>query len=316
MRRILVTGAATWTGGRLVWELERRRDVEVFAVDEIPPRIAFTSPFRQLDRDRTEIAGHILDLEPDTVVHLLTIDRSGELGSGRAHEQAVIGTQAVVGAIGRSASVRRVIVKSDAAVYPIGPRNPSIFAEDTKGRGRLSRYGQEIADLEELIAEIAPHQDHASYTILRLAPIFGRNIRNPLSRLLSLPVVPTLLGFDPRLHLIHEEDAVAALLDAVFSEVAGTFNVAASGPMYLSRMLRLGRRVAQPLPKRGFEAALRGLTRLGVVVPSHVAAMVKHGLVLDTAAMRAELGFVPRLTVRQTALAGYGRIAAPAEAAP
>ncbi len=308
MRRILVTGAATWTGGRLVWELEQRRDVAVFAVDEIPPRIAFTSPYHQVEQDRMELARHILDVQPDIVVHLLTVDRSAELGSGRAHEQAVIGTQAVIGAIGRLGSVRRVVVKSDAAVYPVGPRNPSIFTEDTRGRGGLSRYGREIADLEELIADVAPHQDRTTYTLLRFAPIFGRNIRNPLSRFLSLPVVPTLLGFDPRLHLIHEEDAVAALLVAVDTDVAGTYNVAATGPMYLSRMLRLGRRVAQPLPRRGFEAALRGLTRVGAAVPSHVAAMVKHGLVLDTTAMREELGFAPRLSVRQTSLAGYGRI--------
>jgi len=308
MHRILVTGAATWTGGRLVWELEQRRGVEVLAVDEIPQRIAFTSRYHQLGGDRIELAKIILDARPDTVVHLLTVDRSSELGSVMAHEQAVIGTQAVVGAIGRCPTVRRAVIKSDAAVYPIGPRNPSIFAETTPTRGRLSRYGQEIADLEDLVAQVAPHQPRVSYTVLRLAPIFGRNIRNPLSRFLSLTVVPTLLGFDPRIHIVHEEDAVAALLCAVDGTVSGTFNVAATGPMYLSRMLRLGRRVAQPLPGRGFDAALRGLRRIGVQVPSHLAAMMRHGLVLDTTAMQRDLGFAPHLTVRQTALAGYGRM--------
>ena len=35
MRRILVTGAATWTGGRLIQRLERRAGFHVLAVDEI-----------------------------------------------------------------------------------------------------------------------------------------------------------------------------------------------------------------------------------------------------------------------------------------
>jgi UDP-glucose 4-epimerase len=309
MRRILVTGASTWTGGRLVWELEQRRGFEVFAVDEIPPRIAFTSPFAQLEIDRIELARHILDVAPDTVVHLLTVDRSGDLGPTRAHEQAVVGIQAVFGAVGRCDAVRRVVVKSDAAIYPIGPRSPSIFSEAIDHRGNLSRYGREIADLEELVTRVAPHQERVSYAVLRLAPIFGRNIRNPISRYLSLPVVPTLMGFDPRLHLIHEEDAVAAFLAAIDSDVAGTFNIAAAGAFYLSRLIRLGRRLGQPLPGRTFERALRGLSRVDITVASHLRAMLKHGLVLDTTSMRHDLGFSPQLTTRQTALAGYGRLA-------
>ena len=308
MRRILVTGASTWTGGRLVWELEQRRRFEVFAVDEIPPRIAFTSPFAQIDLDRIELARHILDVAPDTVVHLLTGDRSVELGRARAHEQAVVGIQAVFGAIGRAESVRRVVVKSDAAIYPVGPRSPSISSETSQHRGRLSRYGKEIADLEDLVARVGPHQDRVSYTMLRMAPIFGRNIRNPISRYLSLPVVPTLMGFDPRLHLIHEDDAVSAFLAAVDRDVPGTFNVGAAGAIYLSRLLRLGRRIAQPLPWRSHDRALNGLNRLDIGVPSHVRAMLKHGLVLDITQMQHSLEFTPKLTVRQTALAGYGRL--------
>ncbi len=312
MRRILVTGASTWTGGRLVWELEQRRDVEVFAVDEISPRIAFTSPFAQLALDRVELARHILDVAPETVVHLLTVDRSVELGKAHAHEQAVLGIQALFGAIGRAKTVRRVVVKSDAAIYPVGPRSPSIFAEDSRHRGQLSRYGREIADLEDLVAGVRPHQPHVSYAILRLAPIFGRNVRNPLSRFLSLPVVPTLMGFDPRLHLIHEEDAVGAFLTALDSDVAGTFNIGAQGAIYLSRLLRLGRRIAQPLPSRGFAVALRGLARVDIGVPEHLQSLLKHGLVLDTGAMTHDLGFTPRLTTRQSVLAGYGRLKAAA----
>ncbi len=303
-----MTGASTWVGGKLVALLEQRDDVTVFAADEIDPVVRFTSPFARLAMDRTELAYHLLDIAPDVVIHLLTVDRSIEMGSHRAREESIRGNQALLGAIGRSTTVRHVIVKSDASRYPSGPRNPSIMSESTKGSGTPSRYGREIADMERSVAAAAPHHPDVTYTVLRLAPIFGADIVNPVSSYLRLRVVPTRLGFDPRIHLIHQDDAVQAFVAALASAPAGAFNVATTGPLYLSRILRLGRRVAQPLPKRPFESALDALQRTGLHMPSHLPIMLQSGLVLDTEAMTGTLGFTPALNARQTVLAGYGRL--------
>jgi UDP-glucose 4-epimerase len=307
MRRILVTGASTWTGGRLVSELEKRNDVAVFAVDEIPPRHAFNAPFAELSLDRSELAHHVLDVAPDTIVHLLTVDRSVELGKRRAHEQAVIGAQALFGAIGRSATVRRVIIKSDAAVYRIEPRSPSLFAESTDGRGTRSRYGAQLADLEALVADLVPIHEHVTYMTLRLAPIFGATVGNPLSRFLSLRVVPTRMGQDPRLQMLHEDDAVAAFVVAIDADAGGVFNIGGGSPVYLSRVIRHGRRIEQPLPQRAYDAALRGLARAGYHLPGHVRAMLEHGIALDSRRAETELGFTPERQGREVALAAYER---------
>ena len=49
---MFVTGAGSWVGGSLIRRLEQRDDLEVFAVDDLDPRIAFDSSFRKLDLDR------------------------------------------------------------------------------------------------------------------------------------------------------------------------------------------------------------------------------------------------------------------------
>lgn len=308
MRRILVTGASTWIGHRLLAELDSHPDVEAFGVDEIPPRTPAPARFAQLGMDRAELARHVLDTEPDTIVHLLTVDRTVELGRRRAHDQAVVGVQALFGAIGRSRTVRRVVVKSDAAVYRIGPRSPSVFTEKTPGRGQLSRYGSQLADLERLVSDLTPIHEHVRYAVLRLAPIFGARVGNPLSRFLGLPVLPTLLGQDPRLELLHEDDAVAAFRTAMDSEAAGVFNIGAGPPVYLSRIIRLGRRIEQPLPRRALDAARRGLARSGHHLPSHVTGMLEHGVALDSTRAHAELGFAPRVAGREAVLAGYAHM--------
>lgn len=308
MRRILVTGAATWAGGRLIQQLEHRPDVEVLAVDEIEPRLEFASELHHFELDRPEFAHFILDTEPEVVVHLQTVDRSPQLGGSRAHEEAVVGAQALFGAIGRCDRIRHVVVKSDVTVYGVGPRNPSVASESSPFEGRRSRYVRDLAEMERYLEDLAARRPDVTFTILRFAGVFGEGVANPLSRYLRLPVVPTRLGFDPRLQLISEADAVGALAHSIDHPHPGAFNIAATGQMYLSRILRLGKRASQPLPKRLYEMSIRALGRFDLVLPSHVQRMVRYGLVADTDRMRRVLGFEPKLNLRQTILSGYGVI--------
>ena len=57
--------------------------------------------------------------------------------------------------------------------------------------------------------------------------------------LFSLPVVPMILGFDPRYQFVHEDDVVHALEHAVEHELPGVFNVAADGVLALSEVAGL-----------------------------------------------------------------------------
>lgn len=308
MRRILVTGAATRTGGRIIQHLERLPATEVFAVDDLAPVERFSSHFERLDIDDLSFARYVLDLEPQTVVHLQTVDRSARDGSTRAHDESAVGAQALFGAIGRCASVRHVIVRSDGALYGAGPRSPSVVNVGSKLERSGGRYQRDLEQMELFVRETAERHDHVAYTVLRLAPIFGPTINNAISAYLTLPGVPTLLGFDPRLQLISERDAVNVFLHAVEQPTPGTFNVAGNGQLYLSRILRLGRRIPQPLPKRAFHAALRGLANAGISLPKHTIALLKHGRVMDTSGMENVLGFHPDLTCRQTTMVAYGRV--------
>ncbi len=115
-----------------------------------------------------------------------------------------------------------------------------------------------------------------------------------------------MLGFDPRLQLTHEDDAVSALEHALDAGVEGTFNVAGTGQMYLSRVLRLGGRIAQPLPGRLYESAMRNLARADLRVPSHLRSYLKYGRIADTRGMTHTLGFEPSHSCRQTVLAAFG----------
>lgn len=307
MERVLITGAAGWTGGHLARHLERRPDLEVFAVDDQERRVEFTSDFHRLDLDRLTLARYVLEVAPHVVFHLQSVHATSERGRNTEAEERILGALALFGAIERLDTVRRVVVKSDTAFYGASPRNPSVLNESTRPRGTPSRFQRDLTEMERFIEEAAVRHPDISFTVLRFAPIFGPNVGNPISRYLTLPTVPTLMGFDPRLQFIHENDAVAALEHAADHPVSGTFNIAATGQLYLSRVLRLGRRVPQPLPGRLFDSALGGLGRLSIDVPRHLRSLLKHGRVVDITAMSEMLGFEPAHTCRQTVLSAYGR---------
>ena len=308
MERVFVTGAATWTGGNLIRRLSKRSDMTVFAVDDRKPRVSFNADFRKLSLDGLGLARYVLEIEPTIIMHLQSVHRTSEEGRRSSGEERILGSLGLFGAIERLESVRSVVIKSDTAIYGASPRNPSVLSERTRPQGRPSRFQRDLAEMERFIGQAATIHPDTTFTTLRFAPIFGPNVENSISRYLTLPVVPTLMGFDPRLQFIHDRDAVDALEHAIDRPREGTFNVAADGQMYLSRVLRLGRRIPQPLPGRTFDAALRALTRVNVPAPDHLAGLLKHGRVTDNRRMHEDLAFTPTLNCRQSVLCGYGKI--------
>jgi UDP-glucose 4-epimerase len=309
MRTILVTGAATWVGGRLVQRLEARSDTTVVPVDEVAPRVPFATPLLKASLDTLEFARTVIDIRPDVVIHLQTLDRTAELGRLRAREGMVLGAQALFGAISRVRTVRQVLVKSDTAIYGAGPRHPSILNESTDVAERTTtRYERSLEEVERFVADVAAKMPDVDFTMLRFVGIFGEAVGNGISHYLRLPTVPTILGWDPRLQLIHEDEAVRAVLHTLDHPVPGTFNIAADGQLYLSRILRLGKRRVRPIPRPQFERALRVLGAGELAKQRHLLSLLQHGRVVDTTKMRQILGFSSLLDCRQTVLAGYGRL--------
>ena len=102
-----------------------------------------------------------------------------------------------------------------------------------------TRFQRDIGELEGYFDNFARRHPGVTCTMLRFQPEIGPGLEQPLNRYLSLPVVPTQLGFDPQLQLLHAEDATGALAAATRQPVRGPVNVAPDGTISLNRILRL-----------------------------------------------------------------------------
>src|SRR4029078_238188 len=143
--------------------------------------------------------------------------------------------------------------------------------------------------VEGYVRGFARRRPDVGVTMLRGANLIGPRIETTLPRYLSLPVVPTVLGFDPRLQFCQEEDALAALHHATLADIDGTFNVAGDGVLMLSQAVRrLGRRSVRLPPM--------AMGPLGAIFPqvryaelsSEQAAFLAYGRGVDTTRVREQ----------------------------
>jgi len=58
-------------------------------------------------------------------------------------------------------------------------------------------------------------------SVLRLANLIGPTIDSTMAKYLAMPVVPSSLGYDPRLQFLHESDAVEVLRLATVADRPG-----------------------------------------------------------------------------------------------
>jgi UDP-glucose 4-epimerase len=290
----------------------------VIGVDAVPPRgDRGDVRFVRADIRNPVIAKLIAREHVDTVVHLGLVATPLE-GGGRSSmkELNVIGTMQLLAACQKAPGVERLVVRSSTAVYGSSPRDPAMFSEEmTAKRSPRSGFGKDMVEVEGYVRGFVRRRPDVAVTLLRVASVVGPTTRTPLTEYLRLPVIPTVLGFDPRLQLLHEDDLLAAVLHATLEGVHGTFNIAGDGVVMLSQAARRLGRPTAPLPGMTLGAVTAVLRRAGADFPTDQAAYLTYGRGVDTRRMREVLGFEPKHTTA-SALADFAGSVPPGAASP
>ena len=262
-RRVLITGIAGRLAGRLAARLEGDDRVEYVAGLDLrePGHDLARTEFVRADLRNPMIARVVESAGVDTVVHL-QVSAAPVAAGGRAamKDLNVIGTLQLLGAAQKSSDLRTVVVKSSTAVYGSRPDDPSLLDEDTPLRPARSGFAKDVADIEDAARGFARRRPDVSTTVLRFANVVGPTVDSPLTRYLSLRAVPTVLGYDPRLQLCHEDDALEVLYRSCVDDHPGTFNVAGEGIVYLSQAARRAGTPSVPVP-HPLVGGLSGLLR-------------------------------------------------------
>jgi len=303
-KRILVTGLSTYWGARLARELEQNQDVDaIVGVDSADPAGELErTEFVRVGTQHALLRRVVEAAEIDTVIDTRLVVDSTVTSSRRAHENNVIGTMNILAACsGPDSSVRKLIFKSSAHYYGCSQDDPAFF---TESMGRPHPTGtsieRDIVEAEASIAEFREKNPEVCVTAFRFANVLGPDVQTGHVKLFDLPVIPMILGFDPRYQFVHEDDVVNALLHGALHDLPGIFNIAGDGVLAFTEVCSLlGKQFVPVLPPWGTGIAAQALRRLGVVIPPEMLAQLRFGRGLDNRRFKAT-GFGYRYTTRET----------------
>ncbi|GAB4396788.1 MAG: NAD-dependent epimerase/dehydratase family protein [Anaerolineales bacterium] len=289
---ILISGVATFWGQQVAAKLTAIPGLHVIGIDNETPE----KDIKDLDFIQTDIRNPLLT----ELVRNENVDAACHLAfeeSARPNEASfdynVMGAMKFFGACAE-AGVRKIVLKSSSMVYGAHHTNPAFITEDHPLRGsRRYGYTRDMVEIEAFCNGFRRQHPQILVSILRFANIVGPNADTPFTRFLRSQKTPVLLGFDPMIQVIHEQDVVDALVHAILTDVPGVFNLAAEGALPLWRALGLAGKTPLPvlhlLPYWSSSILGSKQTEYLPIEPDYL----RYRWVTDLARMKEEFGFTP-----------------------
>ena len=286
--KVLITGI-NGAHARMVALRLRSRGCQILGIDRRPwPDAPEGVQVFQTDVRKRPAADVFRQHRPDVVIHMATITHF----TASAEERLRInlhGTRLVFEYC-HEYGVKQAVFVGRHTIYGAAPDAPLYRTEDEPPLA-VSTF-PELADLvaADLYAGSALWRFPELHTsVLRICYTLGPGRHGTLASFLRGPRVPTVLGFDPLYHFMHEYDAADAIVLALEKQIRGVFNVAGPPPVPLSVLVRETGRTNTPVPEPLLNLTLG---RFGLpTLPKGAVEHLKYPIVIDASAFKKATGF-------------------------
>jgi UDP-glucose 4-epimerase len=302
VKKVLITGIAAGQGQLVARRLLRRQSgYQIVGVDRTPwegrPR-GVGMAFADLRKRKFEDV--IRRERPDTIVHLASV-RHFKSHPALRHEVNVNGTKRLLD-FAVTHGVKHVIVWSSSYVYGALPENPYYMDEAFPlNSSRTYPEMRDLAEMDMLATAYMWRYPEIGITVLRPVSVLGYHVRSAIGRYLHRERVPTVMGFNPMMQFIHEDDVAEAIVLAIESQTHGVFNLVGPGavPLHIAIAETGGSKL--PLPEMVARPVIQRLFRWGLYpFPPRAMDFAKYQCTLDGTRFREATGFVPRFSLRET----------------
>ncbi len=295
---VVITGICGRLGRRLARRLHRER--HVIGIDRRPfPDKPKDVEHHAIDVRRKKTADIMRHGSVGALVHLGVMhDPRG--GSEEHHSWNVAGFQRLLEYAQRY-DVPKVVLISSSNVYGPRPDNAQFLTEDTPllGANTFSDM-RDLVELDMMAQQFFWKHPRTETVILRPTHILG-TVQNAPSNFLRLKVVPTLMGYDPMVQVVHQDDVVRAILLALRPGVRGIFNIAGPPPIVLSAALRTLGRATLPVPHPIARLGVERLWRWRMTsFPAPELEFIRYVCMVDDRRARQVLGYTPAFDIDET----------------
>jgi len=296
---LALTGINGFLGHSLLERLESSRQfAKIIAIDYKKPKYKLKkAKFYRINLTETLADSKLADLfekeQVDVVLHC-ALPVTPMHSESLAHELQSIGTMYLLNACAAQ-RVKKFVLASTTDVYGALATNPNYLSEKHPPRGgQKSRFIRDKIDAETQALRFAERHPETVVTILRPCTILGPKIRNFKTTFLQRSVVFTVMGFDPLMQFVHEEDVMRAFIEVLKADHPGIFNVVGEGVLPLSKVLHLTGKLGIPVPSPLLYpvAQLMWYTDIFPAPASHID-FLKYLCVADGQKARDEMAFEP-----------------------
>jgi UDP-glucose 4-epimerase len=263
MEKVLITGIAGGQGRLLARRL--MENYEVCGVDRVNweghPRgvrvhVVDIRKKKFEDVIRTEL--------PTAIVHMGFV-RHFRASQSTRHDVNVRGTKQLIDHCVNH-GVQSLVIVSSSYVYGAFPENPYYMDEDSPLSA--SRSYPEIRDLVEmdtLASAFLWRYPHIRTCVLRPVNVLGYYVHSMIGQYLRQQRVPTVMGFDPMMQFLHEEDLSDAIALALEHGLQGVFNITGPGEVPLHTAIRETGGTPLPVPEPLLRALFNRLFQFGMI---------------------------------------------------
>ena len=305
-RSILITGAGGYIGRQVVAALaDDRRGLETIVACDVRPVPADQRhsgvEYLEQDINSPELVRTLETFDIDLAVHLAAVVTPGRHSDrNQEYRVDVLGTRNLLEACVRS-KVKKLIYTSSGAAYGYHGDNPDWLEEDAPLRGNAEfAYSHHKRLVEEMLAVYRRKHPQLEQLIFRPGLILGATTRNQITNLFDQPRITGLRGADSPFTIIWDQDVVGAIVQGIFRDGSGIFNLAGDGVLTLAEMAAMLGKPYRALPVWLVTGALwlgkrLGLSRYG---PEQVL-FLRHRPVLDNRRLKTVFGYQPRKTSRE-----------------
>jgi UDP-glucose 4-epimerase len=192
--------------------------------------------------------------------------------------------------------------------------NPNLIKEDAPLRIRPDyKYIKDRVEAEELVKKFAKKNPNTKVFILRKCPALGDKVKNFMTWYVSGAIICSVLGFDPMMQFIHQEDLIESHFKVALLDEApgGIYNIAGRGALPLSYITRLMGKINIPLIY-SFAYLLFYILRVARIAPfppQHID-YIRFTFVADGTKAKENLGFIPKYSTKEVVeeFAGYVKL--------
>lgn len=255
--KVVITGICGALGKLLALDLHK--DYDVIGVDRRPfyDRPKDINHLR-LDLRRKSAISTLKKEKPDIIIHLGVLRNPlKHKGKEKAIHLNIESTSKLMN-LAEKIKVRKFVFLSSANLYGPSSTSSGFLTEDTPLHGaNRSPEIRDLVSLDMMLQGLFWKAPNTESVILRPVHIVGPDLNNAPSRYIRQGNVPTIMGFDPVLQLIHQDDMIKALRASLKPNVHGVYNIVGQGQAPLSRMLMFLGKKSYPVPGFVFRSLLQ-----------------------------------------------------------